>query len=100
MEKVTVHGVLPVPIYRPDGAALREVRLSALTVEQSLKAQMALREGQFIGIGELAAQTVLLDGDGAHPLTYELLAGSSRQNWEYLQALRAELDAKERAATA
>lgn len=103
MEPVKIQGTLPVPIVilkDRKAAPLREVELSALTVEQSLRAQTALKEGQFIGIGELAAQVVLVDASGErHALSYEQLAATSRQNWEYLQALRAELDAKERAAS-
>lgn len=102
MEPVKIQGTLPVPItILKDKKALhvREVEMSALTVEQSLRAQVALTDGQFVGIGELAACTVLVDAEGGqHALAYAQLAGSSRQNWEYLQGLKAELDAKERAA--
>lgn len=103
MESIAITGSLPVPIVilkDKKACPLVRVELSALTVEQSLRAQSTLKDGQFIGIGELAAQMTLLDDDGGrHAVSYEQLATTSRQNWDTLQMLRVELDAKERAAS-
>lgn len=94
-------GALPVPITVLVGqktVKCRDVIMSQITVAQSLEAQSKLATNQYITLAELAAMTTLVgDDDTSYPLTYELLASTSRQNLHALQSLAAALDAKEQA---
>lgn len=94
-------GSLPIPIIVLDGQNVikcRDVIVQSITVAQSLHAQAQLKPNQYIALAEMAAMTTLIDEAGnQHPLTYDALAESSRQNLSALQTLIAEVDAKEQA---
>ena len=96
-----IKGELPVAITILDGQTpvrLKQVIMQQLTVGQSMKTQSDLKADQWVGVGELAAMTHLVDESGkSYPLTYEALESSSRQNLGYLDNLRTQLDAKEQA---
>jgi hypothetical protein len=93
---VLIDGMLPVAMVI-DGVSMSKVQMTAMTVEESLLAASKLKDGQFVVIGELTSMTVLVGEDGLSvPISYELLAGSSRQNYDYLIGLKDDLAAKER----
>lgn len=96
-----ITGALPVPITVLVGQTAvkcRDVIVSQITVAQSLAAQSQLQANQYIVLAELSAMTTLVGDDGnEHPLTYDALAATSRQNLHVLQSLAAEVDAKEQA---
>ncbi len=100
MTAISVQGALPVPI-KVNGVPLTKITMSALTVEESLAAVSTLTEGQYVAIGELCSMLSFgHDDDTATPVTYEQLAKSSKQNMDYLQSKRLELEKKERLAVA
>lgn len=96
-----INGELPVAITILDGQTpvrLKQINMQQLTVGESMQVQSKLKEGQWVGLGELAAMVHLVDESGkSYPLTYEALESSSRQNLGYLDGLRTQLDAKEQA---
>lgn len=101
MERTKIEGTLPVAIHlvvEQQPLKLKKVVMTQLSGIDSIQAQIALNEGQYIPIGELAFMTSLVDAEGKeHKLTYEALGHSSRMNYDYLKELRDQLDAKEKA---
>lgn len=98
---IAIKGELPVAITVLDGQKplrLKQVVMQQLTIGQSLRAQSTLKANQFILIGELSSMITLVDDDGKeHTVSYEALESSSRQNLDYLNGLRVEMDVKEQA---
>ena len=98
---IAIKGELPVAITVLDGQKplrLKQVVMQQITIGQSLKAQSGLKASQFILIGELSSMITLVDDDGKeHTVSYEALESSSRQNLDYLNSLRVEMDVKEQA---
>lgn len=102
MMSFSLTGTLPVPMNVLDGQQalkIAKVELVQLNVSDSLSVLAKLQPDQFVAVGEMAAMMELIDVNGKrHEVTYEMLSSTSRQNWDYLQQLRGELDAKEREA--
>ncbi|WP_448761479.1 hypothetical protein [Acinetobacter tandoii] len=96
-----IEGKLPIPMVALVGQDLiktKKIVMRQQTVEQYYSAQIAAKQGQYFEIIDLASMTKLVDEEGLeYPVTYEMLAASSRQNRDYLVELRTDLDAKERA---
>ena len=101
MELPNITGELPVAITILEGQhplRLKQVSMRQITVGQSLKVQSDLKTNQWVAVGEIAAMVHLVDESGTtYPLTYEALESSSRQNLDYLNGLRVEMDVKEQA---
>lgn len=101
MDELKLTGELPIAITVLDGQnplRLKQVVMRPITIGQSLRAQSALKANQFILIGELSSMITLVDDDGKeHAVSYEALESSSRQNLDYLNGLRVEMDVKEQA---
>lgn len=101
MDGLKINGTLPVTLTVLDGQTTiksKKVIMQQMTAIEYLQAQASLDAGQFIVISDLAAMTKLIDNDGKeHALTYDMLGNSSRANLDYLNDLKAQLDAKERA---
>lgn len=101
---ISVDGILPVGIKLVVGnenLVLQAVRLQAITGRASLAAQVAAQPGELPEVVKMCARLQLLaeDGETAYPVTYAQLVDSSDQNLDYLFELKAQLDAKERAAS-
>lgn len=101
MEGLKIDGTLPVALTVLDGQTTiksKKVIMQQMTSIEYLQAQASIKTGQFIAIADLAAMTKLVDKDGKeHALTYDIVGHSSRANLDYLNDLKAQLDAKERA---
>ncbi|WP_336033398.1 hypothetical protein [Acinetobacter bereziniae] len=98
---IQIEGTLPVAIKALDGQteiSSKNIVMRQMTVIEYIQAQGNIKEGQFIAIADLAAMIKLVDEHGVeHTVTYDMLGHSSRANFDYLQSLRIELDAKETA---
>ncbi|MFW2122860.1 hypothetical protein ACG94O_07740 [Acinetobacter ursingii] len=98
---IRVEGTLPVALKKLDGQTeikSKQIVMRQMTAIEYLQGQTSIKEGQFIAIADLAAMTKLVDANGIeHDITYDMLGHSSRSNLDYLNAKRAELDAKEAA---
>lgn len=101
MDGLKIDGTLPVALTVLDGQTAiksKKVIMRQMTSIEYLQAQASIETGQFIAIADLAAMTKLIDKDGKeHALTYDIVGHSSRANLDYLNDLKAQLDAKERA---
>ncbi|RSN77893.1 hypothetical protein [Acinetobacter haemolyticus] len=96
-----VEGQLPVAIKVLDGQTelrLKKFEMTTLDVEGLLELHSRLESNQYTKIAEMCEQVKLIDDNGnAHTLLYESLMKSSKQNLEYLNAKRDELELKEQA---
>lgn len=96
-----VEGTLPVALKKLVGQTTiesKQIVMTQMTAIEYLQAQANMKEGQFIGIADLAAMTKLVDQDGTeHDITYDMLGHSSKSNLDYLNLKKSELEAKERA---
>ncbi|AZN69309.1 hypothetical protein DX910_14675 [Acinetobacter haemolyticus] len=96
-----VEGQLPVAIKVLSGQTelkLKKFEMTTLDVEGLLELHSRLKPEQYTKIAEMCEQVKLIDDDGnAHDLLYESLMKSSKQNLEYLNAKRDELEVKEQA---
>lgn len=101
MDGLKIDGTLPVALTVLDGQTTiksKKVIMQQMTSIGYLQAQASIEPGQFIAIADLAAMTKLIDKDGKeYALTYDIVGHSSRANLDYLNDLKAQLDAKERA---
>ena len=98
MSRVSIQGMLPVPI-KVNGVSQSKITMVTLTMEEQVAAITDGKEGQYVAIADLVACTKWGDDlETATPVTYEQLAGSSAQNRRYLVGLREQLEAKEREA--
>jgi len=100
---IKVEGTLPVAITLLVGqktVKTKQVVMRQLTVGEYLAQQATLTEGAYLAPAELAAMTKLVDEDAVeHQLTYEALINSSKSNYDKLSLLKAQLEAKEAAAS-
>lgn len=96
-----ITGTLPIAltILKDDEAVkLKSVVMRPLTVGTALDAQAKLGEKDYVVIAEYAQMTKLVDETGTeHDISYALLRDTSKQNFDYLTTLKADLDAKEAA---
>lgn len=96
-----IKGTLPVALKMVVGQTevkSKQVVMRQMTTLEYLQSQSQSQPDQFIALIDLTSMTKLIDDDGnEHKITYDMLAHSSRSNFDYLTQKRAELDAKEQA---
>lgn len=96
-----INGTLPIQMIALVGQTTiksNQVVMYQQTTADYYNAQKNVKEGQWIGIADLASMTKLVDANGReYQITYDMLASTSRQNHDYLRKLQEDLDAKERA---
>ena len=94
-----VIGTLPVAIailIASEAIKIKSVVMRPLTVGQALDSQSGLGTTDYVVIAEYAQMTKLVDDTGAeHDISYAMMRDTSKQNFDYLTTLKAELDAKE-----
>ncbi|MBK0062382.1 MULTISPECIES: hypothetical protein [unclassified Acinetobacter] len=94
-----IEGTLPVAMLALVGqqtVKTKNIVMVQQTTEQYYQAQATALPGQWIEIIDLASMTKLVDENSKEiPVSYEMLASTSRQNRDYLISLRSQLDAKE-----
>lgn len=96
-----LQGTLPVAlktIVGQDTISSKKVVMRQLTTLEYLKSQAGSEPNQYIALVDLTTMTKLVDENGKeHDISYDMLAHTSRVNFDYLTELRASLDAKEKA---
>lgn len=77
---------------------IKSVVMRPLTLGQALDSQAGLGAKDYVVIAEYAQMTKLIDDEGVeHDISYAMLRDTSKQNFDSLTSLKAELDAKEAA---
>ncbi|OTG87700.1 hypothetical protein B9T31_04170 [Acinetobacter sp. ANC 4558] len=101
MDRIYVEGELPVALKLIVGQtehAIKKVMMRQMTAIEYVQSQAALEPDCYIGIADVAAMTKLIDEDNhEHIITYDMLGNSSRSNLDYLNKLKNQLEAKEKA---
>lgn len=96
-----IKGTLPVALKMVVGQTevkSKNIVMRSLTTIEYLKSQSQSQPDQFIALIDLTSMTKLIDENGQeHDITYDMLAHTSRSNFDYLTQQRADLDAKEQA---
>lgn len=100
---ILVEGTLPVTLKKMVGQTTiesKKVVMRAMTTLQYLQSQATSKEGDFLAISDLAAMTKLIDEKGEeHVITYDMLAHTSKLNFDYLTSLKTKIEKKEKAAS-
>lgn len=101
MDQIKVEGALPVALKKLVGQTTiesKKIVMTQMTAIEYMQAQAAMKDGQYIGIADLAAMTKLVDDEGAeYEISYDMLGYSSKANLDYLNTLKIQLEAKEKA---
>ncbi|OTG68312.1 hypothetical protein B9T25_06420 [Acinetobacter sp. ANC 4470] len=101
MDQIKVEGELPVALKKLVGQTTiesKKIVMIQLTAIEYYQAQAGMKEGQWIGIADLVAMIKLIADDGAeHEISYDMLGHSSKANIDYLNTLKSQLEAKEKA---
>lgn len=101
MDLIKVKGELPVVLKKLVGQTSiesKKIVMTQLTAIEYYQSQASMKEGQWIGIADLVAMIKLVDDDGTeHDVSYDMLGHSSKANIDYLNNLKSQLEAKEKA---
>lgn len=101
--KIQLEGTLPIALKKMVGQTTiesKKVVIRAMTTLEYLQAQATVKEGDFLSISDLVAMVKLVDDQGEeHHVTYEMLAHTSKLNFDYLSGLKLKIEKKEKAAS-
>lgn len=100
MDQIKVEGTLPVALKKLVGQTTiesKKIVMTQMTAIEYMQAQAAMKDGQYIGIADLAAMTKLVDDGSEYEISYDMLGYSSKANLDYLNTLKTQLEAKEKA---